>query len=137
MLVLIVTTGTTAGALLAMAPSGTRDPHDDRPSPSGMTPEERIKAMDMRTLPNGRAIGHKPVAVDWTIDDVPDFIAAKYGGGKVGYIRRTDAFQPPPETKEDLVQKLREGPRIVPVFADDGQTVIGERKSGAVLPSQN
>jgi hypothetical protein len=103
-----------------------------------MSPEERIEAMDMRTLPNGKTIGHKPVGVDWTIDDLPDFIGAKYGGGKIGYVRKTDAFadvfEPPAETPEEAaertMQRLREGPRKIPVFADDGQTVIGEKQIG-------
>lgn len=86
--------------------------------------------MDMRTLPNGQTIGHKPVGVDWTIDDLPDFIEAKYGGSNIRYIRKTDAFQPGPETEEELMQKLRDGPRTIPVFADDGETVIGEKVVG-------
>jgi hypothetical protein len=135
---LIVPTGITAGALLAMATSGTSAPRDEGPSVSDMSPEERREAMDMRTLPNCTTIGHKPVGVDWTIDDLPDFIAAKYGGGKVGYVRKTDAFaflvEPPAETDEEALartmQKLREGPRTIPVFADDGETVIGEKEIG-------
>jgi hypothetical protein len=103
-----------------------------------MTPEEQIAAMDMRTLPNGKTIGHAPVGVDWTIDDLPDFIGAMYGGGKIGYVRTTDAFadefEPPPRTPDEAsertMQKLREGPRTIPVFADDGETVIGEKQVG-------
>jgi hypothetical protein len=94
--------------------------------------------MDMRTLPNGKTIGRKPVGVDWTIDDLPDFIAAKYGGGKVGYVRKTDAFaflfepsaETPEEAAERTMQRLREGPRTIPVFADDGETVISEKVVG-------
>jgi hypothetical protein len=135
---LIVPTGITAGALVAMDTSGTGAPQDERPSVSDMSPEERRAAMDMRTLPNGKTIGHKPRGVDWTVDDLPDFIAAVYGGGKHGYVRKTDAFaflfDPPAETDEDALaqtmQRLREGPRTIPVFADDGQTVIGEKKIG-------
>jgi hypothetical protein len=92
LLVLIVPTGITAAVLLAMATSGTDASQDERPSVSDMSPEERIAAMDMRTLANGKTIGHKPVGVDWTVDDLPDFIGAKYGGGKVGYVRTTDVF---------------------------------------------
>jgi hypothetical protein len=135
---LIVPTGIMAGALVAVATSGAERPEGETPSLSNMSPEERIAVMDMRTLPNGKTIGHKPVGVDWTIDDLPDFIAAKYGGGKVGYVRKTDAFaflfEPPAETDEEAhartMQKLKEGPRTIPVFADDGQTVIGEKKTG-------
>jgi hypothetical protein len=105
---------------------------------SDMSPEERKAAMDMRTLPNGKTIGRKPVGVDWTIDDLPDFIAAKYGGGKVGYVRKTDAFaflfepsaETPEEAAERTMQRLREGPRTIPVFADDGETVISEKVVG-------
>jgi hypothetical protein len=105
---------------------------------SDMSPEERMAAMDMRTLPNGKTIGRKPVGVDWTIDDLPDFIAAKYGGGKVGYVRKTDAFaflfepsaETPEEAAERTMQRLREGPRTIPVFADDGETVISEKVVG-------
>ena len=94
--------------------------------------------MDMRTLPNGKTIGHKPVGVDWTVEDLPDFIGAHWGGGKVGYVRKTDAFalflEPPAATPEQAaertMQRLREGPRTIPVFADDGETVIGEREVG-------
>lgn len=110
----------------------------ERPSLSDMTPDERVAAMDVRTLPNGKTIGHKPVGVDWTIDDLPDFIAARYGGGKVGYVRKADAFafmfEPPAKTPEEVaertMQRLRDGPRTIPVFADDGETVIGERVVG-------
>jgi hypothetical protein len=126
----IVPIGIMAGALVAMASSGTEDSEGERPSLGDMTSDERIAAMDMRTLPNGKTIGHRPRGVDWTVDDLPDFIAAVYGGGKHGYIRKTDAFQPPPETDEELMQQLREGPRTVPVFADDGETVIGEKQIG-------
>jgi hypothetical protein len=134
----IVPTGITAGALVAMATSGTGAPQDERPSVSDMSPEERREAMDMRTLPNGETIGRKPRGVDWTVDDLPDFIAAKYGGGKVGYVRKTDAFaflfEPPAKTPREVadrtMQRLRDGPRTIPVFADDGQTVIGERVVG-------
>jgi len=135
---LIVPTGITAGAMIAMATSGTGAPHDERPSVSDMSPEERREAMDMRRLPNGETIGHKPRGGDWTGDDLPDFIAAVYGSGKHGYVRKTDAFvflfEPPAETDEEALaqtmQKFREGPRAIPVFADDGQTVIGEKKIG-------
>jgi hypothetical protein len=104
-----------------------------------MSPDERIAVMDMRTLPNGKTIGHKPVGVDSTIDDLPDFIATKYGGGKVGYVRKTDAFyflyepeaETPEEAAERTMQQLRDGPRKIPVFADDGETVVGEKVVGA------
>ena len=135
---LIVQTGITAGALMPMDTSGTDAPQDERPSLRDMSPEERIAAMDMRTLPNGKTIGHAPVGVEWTVDDLPDIIAAIYGGGKVGYVRTTDAFtdefEPPPRTPDEAsertMQKLREGPRRIPVFAEDGQTVIGEKEIG-------
>ena len=135
---LIASTCITTAALVAMATSGTGVPQDERPALGEMSPEERIAVMDMRTLPNGKTIGHKPRGVYWTVDDLPDFIAAKYGGGKVGYVRKTDAFadvfEPPAETPaeaaERTMQKLREGPRKIPVFADDGQTVIGEKEVG-------
>jgi hypothetical protein len=136
---LIVPAGITAGALMAMATSGAGGaPHGERPSVRNLSPEERREVMDMCTLPNGETIGHKPRGVDWTVDDLPDFIAAVYGGGKHGYVRKTDAFaflfEPPAETDEDVrartMQKLREGPRTISVFADDGQTVIGEKKIG-------
>jgi hypothetical protein len=72
--------------------------------------------------------------VEWTLDDLPDFIAAKYGGGKVGYVRKADLFEPPAESAEEAaertMQRLREGGRRIPVFADDGQTVIGEKEVG-------
>jgi hypothetical protein len=136
--VLIVPTGIIAGAPVAMATSGTGDPHDERRSLSDMSPEERRDAMDMRTLPNGKTIGHRPRGADWTVDDLPDFIGVVYGGGKHGYVRKTDAFafmfEPPAETPEEAtertMQQLREGPRTIPVFADDGQTVIGEKALG-------
>jgi hypothetical protein len=65
--------------------------------------------MDVRTLPNGKTIWHKPRGVAWTVDDLPDFIAAKYGGGKVGYVRKTDAFafmfEPPAESPEEAAER--------------------------------
>lgn len=105
---------------------------------SEMSERERDVAMDVRTLPNGKTIGRKPVKADYKIEDLPDFIGVKYGGGKVGYVRKTDAFaeyfQSPPasaaEAEQRMRQKVEQGPQTIPVFADDGETVIGEKAIG-------
>lgn len=106
---------------------------------SEMSPDEKKEAMGIRTLPNGKTIGHKPVGgYDWRPEDLPDFIGARFGGGKIGYVRKTDAFaeyfRPPTENVDELIehnrQRLREGPKTIPVFADDGETVIGEKVVG-------
>jgi hypothetical protein len=121
-----------------MATSGTNAPQDERPSLSDMSPDERAAAMDMRTLPTGETIGRKPAGVQHTWDDLPDLIAAKYGGGKVGYVRKIDIFESAASPGEEAAgkvertttQRLREGPRKIPVFAENGQTVIGEKEVG-------
>jgi hypothetical protein len=113
---------------------------DERRSLSGMTPAERQAFMGIiRVLPNGQTMGAGPQYddVDYTEDDLPDFIAwyndqGWDNGEKLGYVRKADYLNPgpPPSSPAEAVammeQQRNEGPRVIPVFGDDGKTVIGQ-----------
>ena len=112
---------------------------DERRSPSEMTPAERQAFMGIiRRLPNGQTMGAGPQYdnVDYTDDDLPDFIASYNdqgwnNGAKTGYLRKADYLgKPTPSSPAEAVammeQQRNEGPRVIPVFGDDGKTVIGQ-----------
>jgi hypothetical protein len=112
---------------------------DERRSLSGMTPAERQDFMGIiRVLPNGQTMGAGPQYdnVDYTDDDLPDFIASYNDQGwnnreKTGYVRKADYLgeptrSSPAEAVAMMEQQRNEGPRLIPVFSDDGKTVIGQ-----------
>lgn len=87
--------------------------------------------MGFRRLPNGKTIG---LGVGLKPEDMPDFIGAKYGGGKVGYVRKTDAFPEHSQRRRRWRRpKPTPGPRTIPVFDEDGETVIGEKVIGTLV----
>lgn len=94
----------------------------ERRSVSEMTSAERQAFMGIiRVLPNGQTMGAGPQYdnVDYTDDDLPDFIASYNDQGwnneeKTGYLRKTDYLGEPTPSS------------LIPVFGDDGKTVIGQ-----------
>jgi hypothetical protein len=68
-------------------------------------------------------------------EDFPDLIAAYATNGKVGYVRNDDLIEVPPASPAEAVARqkwldARFAPgdvvRVIPVFAKDGSTVVGE-----------
>jgi hypothetical protein len=127
----IMAAGLTSGVLAAGAISGSGGRSR---SVSDMSDEERRESMHIRTLPSGETLGHPPVDATFEEEDLPDFIGAIATNGKLGYVRRVDLQEPEPSSREEAVQmtlqNLKDGPRSVPVYADDGRTVIGEYLTG-------
>lgn len=90
-----------------------------------MTASERDKVMNIKTLPNGKTLGTFPVEdVQFTDDDLPDFIGVYSDEGQQGYIRKEDYVGPQPSSLEEALAMPET--RVVPVFAEDGETVIGQ-----------
>jgi hypothetical protein len=77
--------------------------------------------------PDGRTYGTLPTEGDHlAVADLPDLIAVKGNNGRNGYITR-DAFMggPPPSSPEEALRQQRKGGDVVvPVYAEDGVTVI-------------
>ncbi|GEM_PF-1061825 len=61
-------------------------------------------------------------------EDSPDLIAAQGIDGTYGYILSNDLDGPEFSTPEEAVnwQKKHNGRRVIPLYASDGKTVIGE-----------
>lgn len=73
-------------------------------------------------------------------EDFPDLVAAYATNGKVGYVRNDDLIEVPPASPAEAVARQKwldaqfapgDVVRVIPVFAKDGATVIGEFASGA------
>lgn len=62
-------------------------------------------------------------------DPGPDLVAAYGTNGRCGFVRATDLPQPARTLAQALVDPSPEG-RDVPLYAQDGVTVIGEFRSG-------
>ena len=125
----IAVAGLVAGVLTEVAMTG----GSDEPRwVSDMSEDERREVMHIRTLPSGETLGHAPLPENARYEDgdLPDFIGAIATNGKLGYVRKDDLEEPLPASPEEAVeitlQQLEDGPRSVPVYADDGETVIGE-----------
>jgi hypothetical protein len=72
--------------------------------------------------------------VDYTDDDLPDFIAWYNDQGwdngerplrAEGRLSERSHASSPAEAVAMMEQQRNEGPRLIPVFGDDGKTVIG------------
>ncbi|WMJ77477.1 MULTISPECIES: hypothetical protein [unclassified Sedimentibacter] len=63
-------------------------------------------------------------------EDSPDLIAAQGIDGTYGYILSNDLYGPEFSTPEEAVnwQEKHNGKRVIPLYASDGKTVIGEFK---------
>lgn len=61
-------------------------------------------------------------------EDSPDLVAAQGIDGTYGYILSNDLYGPEFSTPEEAVewQKKHKGKRVIPLYANDGKTVIGE-----------
>lgn len=121
--VALAVTGFLIGVSIAAATVGRDD--DSRRSVADMSTSERAKVMNIKTLPNGQTMGRMPVEdVYYTEDDLPDFIGAYSDDGKHGYLRKEDYIGPPPPSSPAEARAVPET-TVVPLFADDGKTVIG------------
>ncbi|MGI5182524.1 hypothetical protein ACQEVZ_60535 [Dactylosporangium sp. CA-152071] len=64
----------------------------------------------------------------------PDLILVSFGQGQRGYVRKDDLDSPEFTDPADAVEWSRQNegrpPRVIPVYAADGRTVIGTRAFG-------
>ena len=64
----------------------------------------------------------------------PDLIQAQGVDGTIGYVKSTDLFWFNPKTPEEAVKMQAEmdakGPYTIPLYSEDGKTVIGEFPMG-------
>ena len=112
------------------------DDGSQRRSVADMSASERAKVMNIRTLPNGKSMGRFPVEdVYFTDDDLPDFIGAYSDEGQQGYIRKEDYIGPQPSSPEEALATPTT--RVVPVFAENGETVIGQFTFGDRVPAED
>lgn len=55
-----------------------------------------------------------------------DLILAKGENGTIGYVKQEDLHGPQPKTPEEAVKLNTTKPREIPLYDDDGKTVIGK-----------
>lgn len=80
----------------------------------------------IKILPNGETLG--PWPDEGGPGDLPDFVACIGDGGVEGYARASDIIGPPPKSPAHAgARQARFGhlDRTVPLYADDGATVVG------------
>ncbi|WP_434510380.1 hypothetical protein [Desulfitobacterium sp. AusDCA] len=71
----------------------------------------------------------------------PDLVQTVGVDGTEGYVKYSDLMGPEVNTPEEAAAYMKEkhGPRMIPLYASDGQTVIGKYKAGGLsteIPSQ-
>jgi hypothetical protein len=60
-------------------------------------------------------------------EDEPDLIRAYGVDGTIGYVKKEDLDGPRPKTPEEAVRLTNEAkPREIPLYDDDGETIIGK-----------
>ncbi len=78
---------------------------------------------------NGDGLTYGTAACSWIYGNPkPDLVAAERPDGTSGYVKYEDLMGPQPKTPEEAVQMQKEGKfnkREIPLYADDGKTVIG------------
>lgn len=64
----------------------------------------------------------------------PDLVQAQGIDGTVGYVKFSDLMGPEVNTPEEAEAYMKEqhGPRLIPLYASDGETVIGQYRAGAL-----
>ncbi len=67
-----------------------------------------------------------------SLEEEPDLILAEGVGGVVGYLRYEDLFGNLPKNPEEALEynKRDDIPGVIPLYASDGRTVIGQFKRG-------
>lgn len=67
-----------------------------------------------------------------SIEEEPDLIAATGENNIDGYLRKEDVFRPMPKSPEEAVARneFLKYTTIIPLYASDGRTVVGEFKEG-------
>jgi hypothetical protein len=129
--IFVAAVGFVIGVSISAATSG--DDGSQRRSVADMSASERAKVMNIKTLPNGKTLGTFPVEdVYFTDDDLPDFLGVFSDYGQQGYIRKEDYIGPQPSSPAEALAMPET--RVVPVFAEDGETVIGQFTFGDRVP---
>jgi len=69
--------------------------------------------------------------------DTPDLISAIADNGKLGYVMKTDIYSPAPNNPDDAISQNAQAQqtRTIPVYAHDGETVIGKFTISANVPN--
>ncbi|GAA3413565.1 peptidase M56 BlaR1 [Paenibacillus hodogayensis] len=69
-----------------------------------------------------------------TAEEKPDLMEAYGEGGVKGYVRKKDLAGEDPKTPEEAIalmnKQIAEGPKTIPLYKEDGKTVIGVYKTG-------
>ena len=70
-----------------------------------------------------------------SFDDAPELIKAEGVDGTIGYVKSSDVFTKMPESPEEAVKMQAErdskGSYTIPLYAEDGKTIIGEFPVGS------
>lgn len=56
----------------------------------------------------------------------PDLMSAEGENGTIGYVKKEDLNGPQPKTPEEAVKLNEAKSREIPLYDDDGKTVIGK-----------
>lgn len=104
-------------------------------SGSSTTAESR----DFATTEDGRTFGKLPVDGEaLPINGIPDLVAVIADNGVTGYVEREALFgiEGEPQTPEEALAQQTQGleEERVPVYAEDGETVVGEYTIGGESP---
>lgn len=77
----------------------------------------------------GQAYGSAAEAESF--DDIPDLVSAVGVDGAKGYIKSSDMFGDEPKNPQEAIERQKNripGTRYIPLYASDGETVIGKFK---------
>ena len=69
---------------------------------------------------------------DDVIDYLPDLVAVTSPDGQEGYVLKEDFLPPAPRTPEEAAAMAKEGSHTVPLYDEDGVTVIGSWQTTGV-----
>lgn len=99
-------------------------------SDSGLASAADQARTDWPTNADGQTYGKAPDAKSF--EDRPDLIEAVATNGAVGYVLKSDAYLPAPETAEEALEMTKASlrGREIPVYGSDGVTQIGVFKMG-------
>ncbi|MER2009476.1 MAG: metal ABC transporter substrate-binding protein [Psychrobacillus sp.] len=88
--------------------------------------KESILKEGYPTNENGQTYGPDMGGVNPGELGAPDLILAKGENGIMGYAKKVDLDGPMPKTPEEALKLNNLPPRAVPLYAVDGETIIGD-----------
>ncbi|MDF2938676.1 MAG: hypothetical protein K0Q90_4049 [Paenibacillaceae bacterium] len=105
-------------------------PHSQTAPALQNAPVPQTEGKSKHELPrnnDGKAYGSLSDAKSF--EDAPDLISAQGIDGTGGYIKFTDAFEEAPRNPEEAIERQKNripGSRLIPLYDQDGVTVIGQ-----------